>query len=793
MHIHREVHGHASPIKIYVTHMCNGCTTYKMQLEWCIRFGEDILTIISMLRVVKSPEFAQLAADFRKARSGEDRLKVILRHQYLLNRLEKNIMANTLECSAVISVGRHKPKSISIISFNARGLENNVLDLGKCVTEYSADVILVQETFLKPNRPRACTPPLINLEASACRLAMTGHGTLIIVSVYLPPKKPLLRSDIETLLALGDAVILFGDLNSKNTDWRCNTTKATNVRHRPEILDLVVLKGVVQNLSSIETVHCLGSDHLPVLLKLGSSTGENQNIVTKTIINWKRVSTALEEVDAPNLNVIPDDIVSNNDIDTAIGALTKHIRSVVKRCQKKVPANSDRRGLPAEVRELIRAKNAALRRANAYPIPGYRSRARALQREVKARVREVKNDNWSDLMEEITPTHKAYWAVAKALKSDVCVAMPALKKPDNDLVFDDQEKAEYIADSIELQCSLNPAPSRPRARKPCRKRSPPKAPGLDGVNNKAIKCFSAPLLALLVAIFNACIKNCHFPEAWKEAVIIGIPKPRKPHDLPTSYRPISLLSGLGKLFEKVLKSQLSDHLLGKGLIINEQFGFRPNHSCSQQTLQLLEHISEGFKRKRKTVAVFFDVAKAFDKVWHAGLIYKLHQLQVPDCLVFIIQQYLTNRHFSFRHENSISAKRPIRAEVPQGSTLSPLLYSAYTNDIPRPQTGVQVALFADDTALYRSGSNFRQITPRLQKAIDELTQCGMIGKKSKMSLRNKCTLYKVCIRPVMTYVASVFAHANPNALYQLQTCKTTSAEEPPAHPDTSGMIPFIGT
>ncbi|GBP33576.1 Probable RNA-directed DNA polymerase from transposon X-element [Eumeta japonica] len=135
------------------------------------------------------------------------------------------------------------------------------------------------------------------------------------------------------------------------------------------------------------------------------------------------------------------------------------------------------------------------------------------------------------------------------------------------------------------------------------------------------------------------------------------------------YRPISLLSGLGKLFEKVLKSRLSDHLLGKGLIINEQFGFRPNHSCPQQALRLVEHISEGFKRKRKTVAVFFDVAKAFDKVWHAGLIYKLHQLQVPDRLVFIIQQYLTNRHFSFRHEKSISAKRLITAGVPQGSTL----------------------------------------------------------------------------------------------------------------------------
>ncbi|GBP07932.1 hypothetical protein EVAR_77028_1 [Eumeta japonica] len=107
-----------------------------------------------------------------------------------------------------------------------------------------------------------------------------------------------------------------------------------NVRHRPNILDLAILKGGTKS-ELTETVHCLGSDH-----------------------STRTAQTRLLHRRHPNLNVIPDDIVSNNDIDTAIGALTKHIRSV-KGCQRKVPANSDRRGLPADVRELIRAKNAA--------------------------------------------------------------------------------------------------------------------------------------------------------------------------------------------------------------------------------------------------------------------------------------------------------------------------------------------------------------------------------------------------------------------------------------------------
>ncbi|GBP58500.1 Probable RNA-directed DNA polymerase from transposon BS [Eumeta japonica] len=172
-----------------------------------------------------------------------------------------------------------------------------------------------------------------------------------------------------------------------------------------------------------------------------------------------------------------------------------------------------------------------------------------------------------------------------------------------------------------------------------------------------------PLLSLLVAILNACLKNCYFPPAWKEAEVISIHKPGKPRDFPASYRLISVLSGLGKLFDKILKTRLSDHLLGKGLIIDEQFGFRPAHSCPQQVLRLVEYVSEGLETERSTVAIFFDVAKAFNRVWHAA-----------------------NRHFTFRHERTHSTRRLIRAGVPQGSTLSSLLYSAYTNDIPRPSS-----------------------------------------------------------------------------------------------------------
>ncbi|GBP82550.1 Probable RNA-directed DNA polymerase from transposon BS [Eumeta japonica] len=451
-----------------------------------------------------------------------------------------------------------------------------------------------------------------------------------------------------------------------------------NVRNRPDILDIALMRGVALNVRCIETLQRLNWDHRPVLLRVGPPDGE-QTSKKKIITSWRKMSLLLEDTDTPLLNNILDNIETTDEIDHAIGAHTNHMATVVKNSSREVPVADNRRKLPEDVRVLLKAKNAAMRRASAYPTCENRSCARALQRKVKARIQESKNDKWSTLIEEITSSHQAYWKLAKALKSD------------GHLPFDDREKAECLADSIEQQCSNNSihdaahslrieeevrmkislepkddlAPvSVDEIQKHIKALKTKKAPGLDGISNKALKCFSLPLMALLVAIFSACFKNCYFPPIWKEAVVIGLSKPGKPRDLPASYRRISLLSGLGKLFEKTIKTRLSEHLIGKGLIINEQFCFRPNHSCPQQVHRLVEHISEGFKKKRKTVALFFDVAKAFDRVWHA----------------------------------------------------------AYVNDIPIPSNGVQLALFADDTALYLCGSNFRNTTPRLQRAIDELTR-----------------------------------------------------------------------
>ncbi|GBP11547.1 RNA-directed DNA polymerase from mobile element jockey [Eumeta japonica] len=313
--------------------------------------------------------------------------------------------------------------------------------------EYHADIIMMREILLKPKKAKTCKirnftqlrtdrpiPTLTNIEATACSLSMAGHGIMILVSVYLPPKKKLLWSDLEVLFALGDAVILFGDFNSKITHWNCNhsnrsgrkmvqlteelhfdiitpltpTRYPSNENHRSDILDITLVNALGLKVSCIETLQCLSSDHPPVIMRLGSLT---------------------EEIDTSNLNTIPNDIVSTYDVDEAIGALTNHVNVVVENSSRVVPANSDHNELPRDVNELKRAKNAAVRRASKYPTCENKSHARAFRR---------------------------YWGLAKAFKTEGYVPTSTLRKPDNSIAFDDHEKDDTLADSIEQKYFDNP-------------------------------------------------------------------------------------------------------------------------------------------------------------------------------------------------------------------------------------------------------------------------------------------------------------------------------------------------
>jgi hypothetical protein len=135
-----------------------------------------------------------------------------------------------------------------------------------------------------------------------------------------------------------------------------------------------------------------------------------------------------------------------------------------------------------------------------------------------------------------------------------------------------------------------------------------KAPGADGILNRALKRLTLSAVSLLVVLFNAILRTQYFPVTWRHARVFSIRRPGKDPALPSSYRPISLLHTIGKLFEKLLLFRILHEVRERGLLR----WFRPKHSTALQLIRLVERVSRNLDKRRLTGAVFLHVAKAFD-------------------------------------------------------------------------------------------------------------------------------------------------------------------------------------
>lgn len=155
------------------------------------------------------------------------------------------------------------------------------------------------------------------------------------------------------------------------------------------------------------------------------------------------------------------------------------------------------------------------------------------------------------------------------------------------------------------------------------------------------------------------------------------------------------------------------------MLPNEQFGFRSAHSTSHQLVRVAEHVSHSINLRQSTGMFLLDIEKAFDAVWHEGLLHKLLSKNVPVELVKLIRSYLSGRSFRVFIGNTCSQPRTIPAGVPQGSILGPFLFILYVHDIPK-QPHTSLACFADDTASLTSSSDEDLIISRLQLFLNGL-------------------------------------------------------------------------
>lgn len=639
----------------------------------------------------------------------------------------------------------------------------------------------------------------LKLETNAIQASIVHVNSLSqavnIGAIYCSPNCSIKKESFVSILReLGDRFILGGDFNAKHLDWgsRKTLTRGKELRAAirdlgcefhstgkptywptdrnkiPDLLDFFISKRVSPNYISVEDNYDLNSDHSAVILKVSEKVVEKlkKPTLSDKSTNWEGYKSDLErEIDVS----IP--LNSIDQLDIAVEELTKKVQWAAWKNTKtsKLISRKTSPCYPEHILSLVREKRKARKRWQQSRDPADKTVLNNLTQQLSRNIKTLKENSLREYLANLSDKKETNYSLWKATKSKNIAYCPPIKKPDGTWAKSDREKADVFANhladiftpnselinvdtSIRSNSNGNQVPfvRRKELSKIIKKLDNKKAPGFDLITAEILKNLPRNAVLLLTRIFNAAIKLRHFPSGWKVAEIIMILKPGKPQNEVKSYRPISLLPMFSKLLEIVISNRVQLYIDRCKVIPNHQFGFRKKHSTIDQIHRITDAIEKTYEKKEICSSVFLDVAQAFDKVWHQGLLFKLNKF-LPKAFVDLLSSYLSDRVFRVRQENDYSELKDIKAGVPQGSVLGPTLYLIFTCDLPF-NDNTTVATFADDTAVLAFGSDVAESCHSLQSAVNSISHwCKMwrIKLNESKSVHVNFTLKKLMSNPVV--------------------------------------------
>lgn len=613
-----------------------------------------------------------------------------------------------------------------------------------------------------------------NLECNGIELEGDQNNKINIINIYHSTKlKPMSQNDLNLLHdCFSKKSIFLGDYNSHHPLWGINDKKdppGSLVEKWIEDKELVIqndnqptrydlhhntFSAIDLTISTKDIAHRLdwevlddpwGSDHFPIFIKINSfikektqSTSSNNSNFNFSKADWEAYRGHIERVNLIDIESPNPETFTDNFTKSILDAASRSIPISKHTRDDQVPWWS------SDIDNAREKRKSAFNKAKRHPelLP----KAREIKNQTKQLIKESRHNNWMDFCEKLhKPSAKQMWNKIKRIRGGkrTCI-IPKLKGESTT-----KTKANTLAEHYakvssngnhtkEFKDRIKSEPIIPKQlnddnftlNKPfvldelefALKDRKGTAPGLDLTSYQLLQNLTREAKVTLLKLFNQIWQQGTIPTSWKEALIIPIPKPGKPKDEPQSYRPISLTSNLGKTLEAMVKNRLTHYLETNNLLREDQSGFRAGRSTLDHLARLENDIKLGQALGHKTIAVFLDFSKAFDLVWHNGLIKKLNKLGLKGQIINYIIDFLKDRTIKVKTNEDISDPFELENGTPQGSILSPTLFNIMINDIfDGVSNKVSTSKFADDGALWIRSPRSDTCQRYLQGALNQVS------------------------------------------------------------------------
>ena len=492
--------------------------------------------------------------------------------------------------------------------------------------------------------------------------------------------------------------------------------------------------------TSCTTIPGIG-DHEGILVTSQISAKLNKTPKRKVHL-WKRAD--LNSIRSDTIN-FSSDLTSNHHIDTPAELLWCKIKAhMCNMLHQHVPSkmSSTRYNQPwinRKVKQCCRKKKKLYNQAKQANSTAAWAKYRQAKKSCQQICRNAYHNYISNIItddEEDSNNHpKRLWKYIKQKRNDIFGVSP-LKK-ENISVSDSTTKANILNDqfaSVFTSDTNDPIPDKGTSPYPDMSRlhittngvqkllkglNPHKASGPDSIPCRLLKETASELAPALTLLFQASASQGTTPSDWKDALVSPVFK-KGDRSTPSNYRPISLTCVCSKLLEHILSSHIRAHLENNSILTQFQHGFRKHRSCETQLILTAHDIATGLKDGKQIDAVLLDFSKAFDKVSHTRLSYKLYYYGIRGPILAWIEDFLSRRTQSVVVDGKTSKSLKVTSGVPQGTVLGPLLFLCYINDLP-DRVKSSVRLFADDCLLYRT-INTKEDANQLQTDLNNLQQ-----------------------------------------------------------------------